>query len=108
MFRAKEKPVMDVQPWPNGMGFKGRESWWDHVLSKDEAKRLDYLMGLALLDADIHDRLVRERDDSLLSAFGLSRETKTWLQNVQANTLTELAQAIVDSANTKVAVPVAP
>ena len=104
MLRLKEKPVMDVLPWPSGRGFRGGASWWDYVMSKDERRRLDTLMGLALLDADVHDRLVHLRDESLFSAFGLSYETQLWLQNLEVTSLVELAQAIV--AGPKAAMPV--
>ena len=95
MLPTEKSQVMDVSPWPNGYGFAGRAAWWDYVLSKDEQQRLDKLMGLALLDGDIQARLVKERDDSLLTAFGLCDETRAWLHSIQAASLTELAEAIV-------------
>mgnify|MGYP005842906253 CR=1 FL=1 len=90
-----QTPVMDVSPWPHGRGFAGARSWWEYVISKEERQRLDNLMGIALLDEDVCERLVNERDDSLLSAFGLSEKTRNWLRAIQANSLDELAQAIV-------------
>jgi hypothetical protein len=48
-----------------------------------------------LLDEDMSQRLVTDRDDTLLASFGLSKETRTWLRNVPATSLVELAQAIV-------------
>lgn len=90
-------PVMDISPWPGGHGFAGGRAWWDYVMSKDERRRLDNLMGVALLDENISHRLLKERDDSLFSAFGLSEETRTWLRNVKASTLVDLARAIVAS-----------
>ncbi len=95
MLPTEKSQVMDVSPWPNGYGFSGRTAWWDYVLSKDEQQRLDKLIGLALLDGDIQARLVKERDESLLAAFGLSDETRAWLHSIQATSLTELAEAIV-------------
>ncbi len=88
-------PVMDVLPWPQGQGFTGANAWWDYMLSKDESRRLDSLMGVALLDEQLSERLVTDRDDTLLASFGLSKETRTWLRNVPATSLVELAQAIV-------------
>lgn len=105
MLRMREKPVMDVLPWPAGRGFNGRDAWWDYVLSKDERKRLDNLMGLALLDADVHDRLVHRRDESLLAAFGLSDVTRAWIRSLEVTSLVELAQAIV--AGPRISTPVA-
>jgi len=94
MFKQESKLVMDVLPWPQGHGFTGTAAWWDHVGKQDEQKRLDNLMGLALLDEDVRDRLLDGTDDSLLTAFGLSEETRTRLRTVQATSLTDLAQAI--------------
>lgn len=65
-------------------------------MGKEEKRRLDHLMGTALLDERVCKRLVNERDASLLTSFGLSAETQSWLRTVEAQSLTELAQAIVD------------
>ncbi len=95
MLQLNEKPVMDVLPFPNGRGFTGASAWWDYMMNKEERQRLDNLMGLALLDESVCDRLINKRDESLLGAFGLSRETQSWLRAVNASSLTELAEAIV-------------
>jgi hypothetical protein len=87
--------VMDLAPWPNSKGFQGTQEWWGYVLGKDEKRRLDHLLGAALLDAAICKRLIREKDDELLDAFGISENTKQWLHSVEAESLTDLAQAIV-------------
>jgi hypothetical protein len=89
---------MDVQPWPNGKGFMGGNEWWDYVMTKDERARLDNLMGLALLDAQVCDRLLKDRDESLMKAFGLSNQTQAWLRALKVTSLVELAQAIVSKA----------
>lgn len=95
MLRTKQSPVMDVQPWPNGKGFTGSNEWWDYVMTKDERARLDNLMGLALLDAQVCDRLLKDRDESLMKAFGLSNQTQAWLRALKVTSLVEMAQAIV-------------
>lgn len=87
--------VMDVLPWPDGSGFAGGDSWWHLVLSQSECDRLNNLVGLALLDGDVCERLVTKRDSALLTAFGLSERTQDWLRGINATTLKELAQAIV-------------
>ncbi len=92
MAMMDQTPIMDVSPWPEGRGFEG---WWDELGRSAEMKRLDNLMGVALLDESVRHRLVKERDASLLTAFGLSHETQSWLREIQATTLAELAQAIV-------------
>jgi len=99
-----QTPVMDVLPWPQGQGFTGATAWWDYMLSKDESRRLDNLMGVALLDEQMSQRLVADRDDTLLASFGLSKETRAWLRNVPATSLVELAQAIVSHTSATPAV----
>ena len=95
MAMVDQTPVMDISPWPTGQGFEGANDWWEDMLSRDEKQRLDNLMGVALLDTDIRNRLVNERDKSLFTAFGLSEKTQQWLHEIQARTLNELARAIV-------------
>lgn len=94
--------VMDVLPWPHGHGFSGTDIWWEYILSQEERQRLDQLMGIALLDETICDRLVHQRDDSLFTAFGISEKTQKWLGTISANSLAELAQAIVTQVNKSV------
>ncbi len=91
--------VMDVLPWPNGYGFNGGDGWWAHTLSQSERERLDDLLGLALLDKNVCDQLVGQRDPSLLQAFNLSAETQHWLTGIKASTLKEFAQAVLAQAN---------
>lgn len=92
---SSQSLVMDVLPWPQGAGFNGGSAWWDYLLSKGESRRLDNLMGIALLDEEFGRRLVQDRDERLLEPFGLSAETLIWLRSIKATTLVELAQAIV-------------
>jgi hypothetical protein len=66
-------------------------------LSKDERKRLDHLFGMALLDETIRRRLVDERDESLFVAFALSERTKQSIRKVDAASLSDLAQAVIDT-----------
>lgn len=95
MSRKYEKVVMDVLPFPQGRGFTGAHAWWDYILSKGEQKKLDNLLGLALLDEGLRDRLVTGCDESLFEAFALSKETGNWLRSIHATSLTELAEAIL-------------
>ena len=97
MLEHKEDLVMDVFPWPDGRGFTGGDAWWDYIMNKEELRRLDSLMGLALLDTEIRDQLIDQRDHTLFEAFGLSSETQTWLSSLDASTLVELAKAIVST-----------
>jgi hypothetical protein len=91
--------VMDVLPWPSGHGFTGGDVWWQHTLSQSERDRLDNLLGLALLDKNVCEQLVIERDPSLLAAFDLSKDTQRWLTNIKASTLKELAKAVLAASN---------
>jgi|SRR5579859_3321143 len=86
--------VMDVLPWPNGHGFAGREVWWDYVLNESEGRKLDFLLGTALLDADLQKRLIEQRDYDLLKKFGLSDDTCQWLRSSPATSLAELGREI--------------
>ena len=95
MAKSNHTPTMDVLPWPSGHGFQGANAWWDYVRGNEESKRLDNLMGLALLDEDVCRRLLRDRDPALFAAFGLSAETQGWLSSIKAVTLVEMAEAIV-------------
>ena len=68
------------------------------TLSNSERESLENLLGMALLDHDIQDQLIVQRDPSLLDHFGLSDETRSWLTAVPARNLKELAQAILDAS----------
>ena len=102
MASLKQTPTMDVLPWPSGHGFQGANLWWELVRSKEERKRLDNLMGLALLDEDICRRLLKDRDASLFAAFGLAQETQMWLRSINATTLVEFAEAILAGPESQV------
>lgn len=68
--------------------------WRGFLLSADEKRRIDRLMGTALLDDTLCDLLVNQRDVSIMASFGLSLETQDWLRSIQAGSLEELAQEI--------------
>ncbi|RMF77862.1 MAG: hypothetical protein D6737_16500 [Chloroflexi bacterium] len=95
MANLDHTPVMDVTPWPAGQGFSGADDWWQYMLSQDEKHRLDHLMGLALINDDVGQRLLEDCDGSLLDAFELSEETRHRLRSIKASSLVELAQALV-------------
>jgi hypothetical protein len=94
MATAYHPMVMDIFPFPGGRGFSGAKAWWTHVLSLEEKRRLNNLMGIALLDTSIRQRLIDDRDPALYDAFGLSDETKSWLQDVSVTSLDELASIL--------------
>ncbi|MEO8608063.1 MAG: hypothetical protein ABI690_09290 [Chloroflexota bacterium] len=94
MAQNDTKLVMDISPWPQGHGFAGGKQWWEHMSEQNEQKRLDNLMGVALLDSEVCERLLSGSDDTLMSAFGISAETQHRLKSAQASSLTDLAQAL--------------
>jgi len=67
------------------------------VLNRDEIQHLDKLLGRALVDDGIYRRLLYQRDESLYDEFELTDRMQSWLRNVPATSLNELAQAIVPS-----------
>ena len=66
-----------------------------HVLSVEERRALDTLVGMALLNDDVRHRLLHKQADALLAALALSEETQAWVRAIPATTLAELAQAIL-------------
>ena|SRR5579859_6904625 len=90
--------VPHVLPGADRSGFAYGDVWRQHTLSQSERERLDDLVGQALLDQEVHDRLLIQRDPSLFDTFNLSDETRRWCATVQANTLKEFAQAIIAAA----------
>ena len=52
-------------------------------------------MGVAILDSEIRRRLIDERDEMLFDDFHLSEHAKQILREASANTLPDLAQAVV-------------
>ena len=68
--------------------------WRGFLLSADEKRGIDRLMGTALLDDSTRDLLVNQRDASLMASFGLSGETQSWIRSIEASSLEELAQEI--------------
>lgn len=91
---AHASMVMDLSPWNGHAGFQGTQAWWSYVMDMSEDKRLDHLLGAALLNNEICQRLVQDRDENLLESFGISERTKQWLLTIEADSLTDLAQAI--------------
>ncbi len=65
------------------------------VLSSDEIQRLDKLLGTALVDDGIYRRLLFQRDETLFAEFEITDRTQSWLRNLPATSLYELAQAII-------------
>src|SRR5512136_489988 len=90
--------IMDVLPSPTGYGFTDADISWQHPRSQSEREQLDSLMGLALLDQNVRNRLIVDHDPTLLDAFNLPDDTRHQLSSIRANTLKEFAQAVVASS----------
>lgn len=97
MQRQQSSPIsplaINIQPRLNG-----GDVWRQHSTGKSERDRLDNLMGLALVDQKIRDRLLVQHDPSLLDDFDLSDDTRHLLISVGAHSLREFAQAIIKAA----------
>ncbi len=92
--RPPEEMVLDITSWSGKRGFRGADEWWSYVRNQDERRRLDHLLGVALLDENVRHRLVDARDEDLLSAFGLSESTKWWIITLKANSLSDIAKEV--------------
>ncbi|SRR5258708_15811869 len=80
----------------NEIAFTDDQCPW--ISAPSERERLDDLLGLALLDPGVRERLLVQRDPSLLEAFNLSNDTQQSLANARVSTLQEFAQTIVAAA----------
>src|SRR5258708_38944389 len=91
--------ALPLLPGNDLYGFAGGDVWRQpDTLSQSDRDHLDNLVGHALIDQDIHDRLLRHRDPSLFDVFKVSDETRNWCATVQASTLQEFAEAIIAAA----------
>lgn len=87
--------VIDIHPWPQGLGFKDAALWWEYIRSRTEQEKLEALMLLALLSEEVCQQLLNH-DLSLFDAFQFSTETIALLSSIHANTLTAFAAALVN------------
>ncbi|MEQ8677809.1 MAG: hypothetical protein RIC84_31650 [Aggregatilineales bacterium] len=95
--RAPQEMVLDTTSWSGKRGFNGADEWWSYVRNQDERRRLDHLLGVALLDENVRHRLVNIRDEDLLSAFGLSEPTKCWIITLKATSLSDIAKEVASN-----------
>jgi hypothetical protein len=92
---SRQTSARQIVPEPYKPQVASPDVWQGFLISQDEMKRVDRLMGNAMLDSALGHRLVHQRDGALLASFGLSLETQKWLRSIEATTLDELAAAIV-------------
>jgi hypothetical protein len=86
--------VIDIFPWPKGLGFKNAETWWAYVRSQPEKDRIDFLMSVALL-SDVVAVLLLQHDQDLLNKFQLTEQTKTTFSEIEASSVAEFARAAI-------------
>lgn len=98
MVDPKSPNVTDFFPWPQGSGFRGSQAWWRSILTLDEQSRLDMLLGLALLNPELEQRLL-QHDESILTPFHFSEDTCNRLLEIQAGSLVEFAQVWIIECN---------
>jgi hypothetical protein len=63
--------------------------------TRTERASIDTLLGTALVDQAVSERLVQKRDTAFLTANGLSLPVQRWLKNLSANSIAEIAQAVI-------------
>lgn len=66
-------------------------------LSHEDREGINQLIGAALLDATLEQRLLHKQDDSLFATCSISAEAQRWLSTVRATSLAEFAQQVVGS-----------
>jgi len=60
-----------------------------------ERASIDALLGTALVDQAVCERLIHKRDTAFLTANGLSQPVQRWLKNLSASSIAEIAQAVI-------------
>ena len=72
-------------------------SYQKPFVSGRERARLDRLIGMALVDKEVHRRLIDVRDPALLKEFGLSMDLQSMLLQAPAQSLSALAEAVYEN-----------
>lgn len=65
------------------------------ILTEDQIMCINQLLGWALLDDSIRQRLVLDRDPELMCAHGLSALAQQWLHDLPVSTLQALAEQVM-------------
>lgn len=95
--KTPQEMVLDITSWSGKRGFSGADEWWSYVRNQDERRRLDHLLGVALLDENVRNRLVNGRDEELMTAFGLSEKTQWWISSLAATSLSDIAKHVANT-----------
>ena len=65
------------------------------LFSEQELRKLNQLVGAALTNRSICQRLVNQRDATLQSEFNLATETWQYIASIKVGSLDELCQALL-------------
>ena len=65
------------------------------VLTEEQITNVNRLLGWALLDDTIRQRLVLDRDMALMADYGLSALTQQWLRDLPVSTLQAMAEQVL-------------
>jgi hypothetical protein len=71
-----------------------KQTWQGYLLSQDDQRRIDALMGRALLDPTFCEELLKRCDVGLLAEFGFRTEIVAWLCSLEVTSLAEFAEAV--------------
>ncbi len=88
-------PVIDLYPWPNGLGFTNADEWWTYVGRQNEEDKLDLLITLAHLNQPI-GQLLLAHDQLLFSKFQLAPTTIKKLCTIHASSLSAFAAVLIE------------
>ena len=88
------KAILDVSPWPSGLGFEESETWWAYVLDQSEEDRLDFLVTIALLSEEV-TLLLLTHNRALLDRFEFTQPMIAFLSEIEATSLDEFARALI-------------
>lgn len=94
MRKQRSQPVMDVFPWPHGLGFMGSRTWWRYVHRQTEFRKLELLLMTALLSDEI-EGLLLAHDLTLFQAFQFSDQTIALLSGITAATVSAFTEALI-------------
>lgn len=97
----KPQTIIHSYLWKAEYGFHGGCVWWNRMLTLDEKSRLDQLMGAALLEPEIAERLLRH-DATLLERFEFSPLLRQWLLQTEAASIHEFARLILDKLKAQI------
>jgi len=96
MTKHRLQPVIDIWPWPDGLGFQAAFEWWDYVRRQPEQDRLDLLLTTALLTDEVC-QLLLQRNPALLEAFALSPALVALLSEIEAPDLGAFTEALLQT-----------